>query len=63
MAADGQFDQAFVQNLQMQYVQVFEVAMKFGMGAIGLEVGTRMIRFTYDQVRKLWKPDPVADNT
>ena len=50
-------------NLQEQYAQVFHTAMRFGLGAIGMKVGTRFIRFYYDQARKLWAPDPAADNT
>ena len=62
MAADGQFDPNFVINLQTQYAQIFNIAMEVGSGAIGVEVGTRFIRFYYDRARKLWQLDPAADN-
>ena len=57
MAAAVPFDTAFAQNVQMQNAQFFEAAMKLGLGAIGLEIGSKMVHFTYDKVKQFWKLD------
>ena len=51
-----QFDLAFVQNVQAQYAQTSEATIKLGLGAVGLETGSKMIYFIYDKVRTFWEP-------
>ena len=52
MASTMEFDPAYIQNIQAQYAQTFDAAIKLGLGAIGLEVGSKVIYFVYDKARK-----------
>ena len=55
MASTMEFDPAYIQNVQAQYAQTLDAAIKLGLGAVGLEVGSKVIYFVYDKVRKAWK--------
>ena len=60
MASADEFTPAFVQNMlavQQQNVELFQTAMRLGLGFIGLEVGSKVINFTYDKVQKFWKAE------
>ena len=60
MSGAGPFDQAFVQNIfvaQIENVQAFEMANRQGGKIVILQVGSRFVTWTYDQVKRFWKPD------
>ena len=57
MSGAEQFDPAFVQNVQRENAQFFEMAMRMGVSAIALEYRGRMLNFTYDKVKKMFKPN------
>ena len=55
-----QFVPAYVQTIlavQQQNVELFQTAMRLGLGVIGLQVGQHVINFTYDKVKKFWQAD------
>ena len=59
-SADVQFAPNFVHDLEAQMAanaEIFAAAIRMGMTVVGLQVGTKLIGFTYDRVKKLWKPD------
>ena len=60
--ADVEFTPAFVQNVQAMYAHTFDAAVKLGFGAIGLEIGTKVIYFAYDRLKNLWKPIKIETN-
>ena len=61
MASANTWEPAYIQNVQAQYAQLFQMAMKMGLGVVGLQMGSNMVNFYYDKVRKHWKPGEPGD--
>ena len=60
MAFPEQFVPAYVQNIlavQQQNVELFQTAIRLGLGVVGVQIGQHVISFTYDKVKKFWKAD------